>query len=586
MAVDFSIFARVPTIGSQIMAGQEAGREAAARNMLLQQRALEFQQAQEERKLAMEERRMQREAVAAQVARRGQLAQLLRQSGMDPSDMQSATQFYAAALEANEPTAIAAAKDWLSIARETAQSRAAGAEYQGIMGGAPASAPMAAAPMAVAPAPAPAPMAVSKPPFGARETYDAGEVSPGGAVSFAVAPPPAPMPPTGANMLAPQVPAAPPVNQLAAAPAPAPAAAPTPAPAKDDAAALRAEAQRLEAAQQRLRQSPFEKNQKRAQELDKPIERLLKRADDIEKAAPGTQPKPEKLQLGDRVAFVDMNPNSPTFRQEILSQQVGAAPEAPGAAASRAIQDRRVQLEAERLELERKRVAQQAERDAARDRRDAAAEARLERQLAQTDRRLAIAEEDARRAGDPAFQQRMANARVTGEAIAKGDVAAQRLLPQTITRAEDGIRLIDEMIGRPEERDASGKVIRAATKPHPGFEDAVGATWKPGFRFIPGTNAANFMARFDQINGQAFLEAFETLKGGGAITEPEGVKGTQAISRARIAQSEAEFISAMRDLQSVVRKGVENAKRKASLGPAAPGGAPAAGVDTNNPLLK
>ena len=299
MAVDFSILARVPTIGSQIMAGQEAGREAAARNMLLQQRALEFQQAQEERKLAMEERRMQREAAAAQVARRGQLAQLLRQSGMDPSDMQSATQFYAAALEANEPTAIAAAKDWLSLARETAQSRAAGAEYQGIMGGgapAPAPAPMAtpmvAAPAPMAPAPmapapmAPAPMAAPEPPpFGARETYGAGEVSPGGAVSFAVAPPPAPMAPAGANMLAPQAPAAPPVNQLAAAPAPAPVAAPTPAPAKDDAAALRAEAQRLEAQQQRLRQSGFKANQERAKELDKPIERLYKRAEDVEKAA-------------------------------------------------------------------------------------------------------------------------------------------------------------------------------------------------------------------------------------------------------------------------------------------------------------
>lgn len=296
MAVDYGMLSRIPSVGARFAAGQEAGRAAAAQNMLLQQRAMEFQQAQEDRKLAMDERRMQREAAAAQVARRGQLAQLLRQSGMDPSDMQSATQFYAAALEANEPTAIAAAKDWLSIARETAQSRAAGAEYQGIMGGAPAPAPMAAAPapmpaaapMAAPPVvPPPAPMAAPEPPpFGARETYGAGEVSPGGAVSFAVAPPPAPMAPAGANMLAPQ--AAPPVNAMLAPPpaaAPAPAAAPTPAPAKDDAAALRAEAQRLEAQQQRLRQSGFKANQERAKDLDKPIERLYKRAEDVEKAA-------------------------------------------------------------------------------------------------------------------------------------------------------------------------------------------------------------------------------------------------------------------------------------------------------------
>ena len=300
MAVDYGMLSRIPSVGARFAAGQEAGRAAAAQNMLLQQRAMEFQQAQEDRKLAMDERRMQREAAAAQVARRGQLAQLLRQSGMDPSDMQSATQFYAAALEANEPTAIAAAKDWLSIARETAQSRAAGAEYQGIMGGAPAPAPMAAAPAPMpaaapmaAPVAAPAPIAAAAPQeLSALAIEQAAQPRPEfyGQGTFAGTAPTAvtspigefPAAPPPANMLAPQA-AVPPVNQLAAAPAPA--AAPTPAPAKDDAAALRAEAQRLEAQQQRLRQSSFKANQERAKDLEKPIERLYKRAEDVEKAA-------------------------------------------------------------------------------------------------------------------------------------------------------------------------------------------------------------------------------------------------------------------------------------------------------------
>lgn len=286
MAVDYGMLSRIPSVGARFAAGQEAGRAAAAQNMLLQQRQLEFQQAQEDRRLAMEERRMQREAAAAQVARRGQLAQVLRQSGMDPSDLKTATQFYADALEANDPTAIAAGKDWVSLAREAAQARAAGAEYQGIMGGgapAPMATPMVAAPAPMATpmaAPAVAPMAPEAPALDERGVNRAAWMAKAG-LEEDIAPPPV-------NQLAPQAPAAPPVNQLAAAPAPAPAAAPTPAPAKDDAAALRAEAQRLEAAQQRLRQSPFEKNQKRAQELDKPIERLYKRADDIEKSADRT----------------------------------------------------------------------------------------------------------------------------------------------------------------------------------------------------------------------------------------------------------------------------------------------------------
>jgi hypothetical protein len=200
-------------------------------------------------------------------------------------------------------------------------------------------------------------------------------------------------------------------------------------------------------------------------------------------------------------------------------------------------------------------------------------------------RRVAVLEENQRRDSDPAFQQRMAGAKAVGEAIAKGDVAAQQALPKILTRAEEGMRLIDEMVGKQEVRDAKGKVIQAATKPHPGFENAVGTTWLPGARFVPGTNAADFMSRFDQIKGSSFLEAFESLKGGGSITEKEGAKATDAINRMSTSQSEKEFMAAARDLQEVIRKGVANAQTRASRsGAAAPANAGA--VDTNNPLLK
>jgi hypothetical protein len=93
------------------------------------------------------------------------------------------------------------------------------------------------------------------------------------------------------------------------------------------------------------------------------------------------------------------------------------------------------------------------------------------------------------------------------------------------------------------------------------------------------------MSRFDQIKGASFLEAFESLKGGGAITEKEGQKGTDAINRMSTSTDEKEFIRAAMDLQDVIRKGVTNAQSRASR--AGGGGAPAAGaVDMNNPLLK
>jgi hypothetical protein len=191
-------------------------------------------------------------------------------------------------------------------------------------------------------------------------------------------------------------------------------------------------------------------------------------------------------------------------------------------------------------------------------------------------RRVAVLEENARRDADPAFQQRMGAARATGEALAKGDVAAVQALPKIIGRAEEGVRLIDELIGK---RDSKGRLIEGS-KPHPGFENAVGATWLPGARFVPGTDAAGFMSRFDQIKGASFLEAFESLKGGGAITEKEGQKGTDAINRMSTSTDEKEFIRAALDLQDVIRKGVANAQSRASraggAAPAAPA-APAAG---------
>jgi hypothetical protein len=197
-------------------------------------------------------------------------------------------------------------------------------------------------------------------------------------------------------------------------------------------------------------------------------------------------------------------------------------------------------------------------------------------------RRVKVLEENARRDADPAFQQRMSAARTVGQKAAEGNVAAQQALPRAISGAEEGIRLIDELIGK---RDPSTGKLVEGSKPHPGFQNAVGATWLPGIRFVPGTDAAGFMSRFDQIKGASFLEAFESLKGGGAITEKEGQKGTDAINRMSISTDEKEFVRAAMDLQDVIRKGVANAQRRAGgAGGAVPGGAGA--VDTSNPLLK
>ena len=107
------------------------------------------------------------------------------------------------------------------------------------------------------------------------------------------------------------------------------------------------------------------------------------------------------------------------------------------------------------------------------------------------------------------------------------------------------------------------------------FKPAVGVG-VPGLKYVHGTAEADFDALYKQVMGGAFLDAYESLRGANAITDIEGAKGTAAKTRLSTAQSEVEFVRAARELQSIMRKGVERAKAKAKAG-AAPAAVPAAG---------
>ena len=68
----------------------------------------------------------------------------------------------------------------------------------------------------------------------------------------------------------------------------------------------------------------------------------------------------------------------------------------------------------------------------------------------------------------------------------------------------------------------------------------------------------------EQINGASFLSAFESLRGGGQITQIEGEKATTAINRMSAATNDDEFNAAAKDFLDVVDSGVKNAKDLAS----------------------
>lgn len=145
-------------------------------------------------------------------------------------------------------------------------------------------------------------------------------------------------------------------------------------------------------------------------------------------------------------------------------------------------------------------------------------------------------------AADPALQGAIAGAK--SSASTEGKATAQRKIeaPQVIAQGEETIRLVDDLLKAP------------------GFKQAVGGSRLLGVQKIPGTSAKDFDVRLDQLKGQQFLQAFESLKGSGQITEIEGKKATDAIARMDAAGSEAEFTKAAREFQSVIRQGVERAR--------------------------
>jgi hypothetical protein len=168
-----------------------------------------------------------------------------------------------------------------------------------------------------------------------------------------------------------------------------------------------------------------------------------------------------------------------------------------------------------------------------------------------------------------------AYAKKRAEDQAQADVKFLESAPAAIETVSNNLKLLDRMVGDARVDEKTGQIVYPpkGRKPHPGFEQVIGAGF-PGLRFIPGSSEADFDALFGQVTGATFLEAFETLKGGGQITEKEGEKATQAISRLGRNISEKEFIVATNELRAIMRRGLERAEaRRARLrGDAAPGG--------------
>ncbi|NGX99381.1 MAG: hypothetical protein G4V63_30550 [Candidatus Afipia apatlaquensis] len=134
--------------------------------------------------------------------------------------------------------------------------------------------------------------------------------------------------------------------------------------------------------------------------------------------------------------------------------------------------------------------------------------------------------------------------KVVGDAQGTAEVA----LPQVMSTSQQILKTLDDVQNHPGKKWSLGIYSKAPT--------------------IPGTEQANFRAAAGQLKGQTFLQAYQTLRGGGAITDIEGQKGENALARMDQAQTVEAYDAALNDFRDVVKAGMLRAQAKAR-GPSA-----------------
>lgn len=135
---------------------------------------------------------------------------------------------------------------------------------------------------------------------------------------------------------------------------------------------------------------------------------------------------------------------------------------------------------------------------------------------------------------------------------------ARQMLPKVDNQVSTMVNTIDQILN------------------HKGLDYSVGVWGKAPT--VPGTPQADVRALQDQIQGQAFLQAFESLKGGGAITEVEGKKAEQAIARLQSTQSPTAYRDSLKELRGMLQAAQERAYKSADM--QRPGAAPSGGIAT------
>lgn len=155
---------------------------------------------------------------------------------------------------------------------------------------------------------------------------------------------------------------------------------------------------------------------------------------------------------------------------------------------------------------------------------------------------------------NPLSPQGLTQQKATGTALGKSQGESAAALPGAEASASYALQKIDDVLQDPDLGSATG--------------------WQGALMSFPGTTKKNLDVKISQLKSQTFLQAFESLKGAGQITEVEGQKAEAAIARLDQAQGDEEFKSALVDLKSVIQTGLARSREKAGGAAQQPMGAP------------
>lgn len=140
---------------------------------------------------------------------------------------------------------------------------------------------------------------------------------------------------------------------------------------------------------------------------------------------------------------------------------------------------------------------------------------------------------------------------------------------------ETGKKLADIQLALPKAETNADATINVVNKllNSPGFNSIVGepVVISNIKSLIPGSQARDWMNDYKQLKGKEFTQAFESLRGGGSISDKEGARATDAIAALNDPGiSPAAFKKNAQEFVNIVKDGINNQRRQIGASPKYP----------------